>query len=158
MSNWRFNAKVPLGFQELIDPNANRVLIQGPDRTWVNDTYEQLNRIIDSSKEPLRDIAYRWTPAFVWLTFFATLAIEYRVATLLTGISWASPLNGFQLLFVFLILTLTLISASNIYQRLLRYLFPYLELENNLSRKRNERAKGSGLASWCVQMNCCRDP
>jgi hypothetical protein len=131
-----FNAKVPLGFQEFKDPSANRVLIQGPDRTWVNDTYEQLNRIIDSSQEPLRDIAYRWTPAFVWLTFFAALAIEYRLANLMAGISWNLPLNGLQLLFVFVILALTLISASNIYQRLLRYLFPYIELENNISRKR----------------------
>lgn len=130
------SAKARPQFSELIDPNSNRILIQGPDRAWVNDTYNRLSAIVYSSKEPLRNVAYHWMPAFVWLTFFAALILEYKLFKFVTEFDWATPLNGLQLLFAFVLLALTLIVSSYIFQRTLPFLFPYIELEGNLSRRR----------------------
>jgi hypothetical protein len=130
------NAKARPQFLELKDPNWNRILVQGPDRAWVNDTYSRLKAIIESSKEPFRHVAYHYMPLFVWATFFAIVILEYKLFRLLSGFDWSTPLNGLQLLFAFIVLALTLMGSSHLFQRILHFVYPYFELEGNLSRRR----------------------
>lgn len=130
------SAKARPQFTELKDPNWNRILIQGSDSAWVNDTYNRLKTTIDSSKEPLRHLAYHWMPLFVWLTFFAAVVLEYKLFRFFSGFTWAMPLNGLQLLFAFVLLAFTLILSSYLFQKALPFLYPYVELEGNLSRRR----------------------
>jgi hypothetical protein len=133
---WAIHIKARPSPLELKDPNQNRILIQGPDRAWVNDTYERLAGIVNTNKEPFRHFAYRWMPVCVWLTFLAGVTLEYKVARFATGLRWTQPLNGLQLLLAFALLALTLILSSHLFQRALPYVFPYLELEGKLARAR----------------------
>lgn len=130
------NAKANPQVADLSNPNFSRVLIQGPDQSWVNDVYARLSVIIGSRKEPIRHTLYHGMPLLVWLTFFAAVVLEYKASRLLAGFNWAQPVNGLQLLFVFVVLAVTLIASSYLFQRMLPYLFPYFEFENNLSQGR----------------------
>lgn len=130
------SAKARSQVLDLADPNQNRILIQGPDRAWVSDTYDRLREQVGSSREPVRHIVYHGIPFFVWLTFFVSVFLEYRLFNRLAGFNWATPLNGLQILFVFILLAVTLIGSSLGFQRLFPLLFPYFEFEDNLARWR----------------------
>ena len=136
-----FSVKARSSVSDLSDPSQNRILIQGGGRAWVNDTYARFNEMVTSSKEPLRNIVYQVMPVFVWVTFFVLAYLEYRLFRWLTGFSWTEPLNSLQLLFSFTLLAITLIGSSFGFQWLLPLLFPYFELENNLSRSRKTMRK-----------------
>ena len=130
------NEKANPQVADLSNPNINRILIQGPDQSWVNNVYARLSVITSSRTEPIRHTLHHWMPLFVWLTFFAAVALEYKASRLLTAFNWAQPVNGLQLLFVFVVLAVTLIASFYLFQRMLPYLFPYFEFENNLSQRR----------------------
>jgi hypothetical protein len=130
--NLRANPRVV----DFLDPNINRVLIQGPDRAWVNDTAQKFTTLFEKNKEPLRNVVYRWTPVFVWASFFAALVIEYKAMRFSTGFRWDLPLNGLELLAVFGALVGTLVLSAHFFTQLMPFVYPYFELENNLSRKR----------------------
>ncbi len=130
------NAKAYTQVLDLVDPNVNRVLIQGQDRAWVNDVYERLRAAMDASKEPARHLVYHWMLLFVWLTFLVAILLEYKIIRLASGFRWNIPLNGLQLLFAFGLMAIALIGSSQGFVRLLPFLFPYFELEGNLSRRR----------------------
>ena len=130
--NLKANAKV-LDFQ---DHNINRILIQGSHSAWVNDTYEKLRVLTESRKEPVRNIVYHWMPFFIWFTFFCCTVIEYKLVRLFSGFRWNTPINGFQLLTIFVLFAITLIGSANIFVELLPFLYPYFELEGKLSHRR----------------------
>jgi hypothetical protein len=103
------NIKARTQVADFNDSNINRVLVQGPNSAWVNDVAQRFEIVMKKSKDPFRDIVYRWM---------------------------APPLNGLQLLSAFTALAVTLILCANLFSRLLPFLWPYFELEGNLSLRR----------------------
>lgn len=132
------NVKAKTQPVEIGDPNLNRVLIQSNfnDRAWVNDVYERLSGMVDKERNLVRNLAYRYMPVFVWTAFLALVWLEYRLANHLWAFHWREPLNGLQLLIVFFALAVDLLVAGLFFVRVLPYVFPYFELEGNLSRRR----------------------
>jgi len=70
------------------------------------------------------------------MTFAACIVLEYKLLRFTTGYRWTQPLNGLQLLSAFAALAVTLILCANLFSRLLPFLWPYFELEGNLSLRR----------------------
>jgi len=130
------NLKANTQVNDFLDHNINRILVQGPDSAWVNDAYEKLRVLVQSSKEPIRNLVYHWMPFFIWLTFFFCAVIEYKLARLTSSFRWNIPLNGLQLLAIFVLFAVTLIASANLFTRTLPFLYPYFELEGKLSRRR----------------------
>jgi hypothetical protein len=130
------NLKANTQVNDFLDHSINRILVQGSDSAWVNDTYEKLRVLTQSSKEPIRNLVYHWIPFFIWLTFFFCTVIEYKVARLASTFRWNVPLNGLQLLAIFVLFAVTLIGSANLFTRILPFLYPYFELEGKFSRRR----------------------
>jgi hypothetical protein len=130
------NLKANTQVNDFLDHNINRILVQGPDSAWVNDTYEKMRVLTQASKEPIRNLVYHWMTFFIWLTFFFCTVIEYKVARLASSFRWNVPLNGLQLLAIFLLFAVTLIGSANLFTRVLPFLYPYFELEGKLSLRR----------------------
>ncbi|HEY2460491.1 MAG TPA: hypothetical protein VGI16_06775 [Candidatus Acidoferrum sp.] len=130
------NIKAKTQVVDFNDSNINRILVQGPNSAWVNDTAQRFEVLMKRSKDPFRHIVYRWMALFVWLTFVACLVLEYKLLRFTTGYRWTAPLNGLQLLIAFGTLAITLIMSANLFSRVLPFLWPYFELEGNLSLRR----------------------
>jgi len=130
------NIKASTQVTDFLDHNINRVMIQGPEKAWVNDTAKKFETVFAKTKQPFRNFVYHFIPLFVWTSFFSCTVIEYKIVRRLTGLKWDTPLNGLQLLLCFAILTLTLVLCANLFTRVLHFTFPYFELEKNLSLTR----------------------
>lgn len=130
------NIKANTVVADFADSNINRILIQGPDSAWVNDICDRLRVLVQASKEPIRNLVYHWMPFFIWLTFFACTAIEYKIVRLTSTFRWNVPLNGLQLIAIFVVFAVTLIASANLFTRTLPFLYPYFELEGTISRRR----------------------
>ena len=132
------NVKAKTQPVDIGDPNLNRILIQSNfnDRAWVSDVYDRLNRIVDTERNLVRNLVYKYMPVFVWGAFFALVWLQYRLANHLWGFHWREPLNGLQLLIVFFALAADFLAAGLFFVRVLPYPFPYFELDGNLSRRR----------------------
>ena len=130
------NVKAKTQVVDFNDANINRILVQGPNSAWVNDTAQRLEVLMKKSKDPVRHIAYRWMAPFIWITFIACLVLEYKLLRLTTSYRWIQPLNGLQLLVAFVTLAVTLVLCANLFSRLLPFLWPYFELEGNISLRR----------------------
>jgi len=130
------NIKARTQVADFNDSNINRVLVQGPNSAWVNDVAQRFEILMKKSKDPFRDIVYRWMAPCIWITFIACIVLEYKLFRFTTGYRWTEPLNGLQLLSAFTALAVTLILCANLFSRLLPFLWPYFELEGNLSLRR----------------------
>jgi hypothetical protein len=134
-------------YNDLIDRNNNRVIIQGNDSEWVNDVYEKINQAVSPEKNPVRDILYRYLVAWTWLTYGLVLLLEYRIARfLIPGFGFRSPLNGLAVLVIFLFLFLNVIAVTQFFIRVVGYLYPFFEFDANLSRGRTAYRKPVALA------------
>ncbi|HKI11089.1 MAG TPA: hypothetical protein VKA02_03165 [Candidatus Acidoferrum sp.] len=130
------NIKARTQVVDFNDSNINRVLVQGPNSAWVSDVAQRFETLMKKSKDPFRDIVYRWMAPCIWMTFAACIVLEYKLLRFTTGYRWTQPLNGLQLLSAFAALAVTLILCANLFSRLLPFLWPYFELEGNLSLRR----------------------
>src|SRR5260370_9208456 len=134
------NIKAKTQVADFNDSNINRVLVQGPNSAWVNDVAQRFEILMKKSKDPFRDIVYRWMAPCIWITFVACIVLEYKLLRLTKGYRWTYPLNDLKLLSPLIALAVTLILCANLFSRLLPFLWPYFELEGNLSLRRK---------SWC---------
>lgn len=138
---------------------ANKILIQGADRAWVNALYEEFQSELAASKKVLRDLVYRWFRPLGLLAFVGLCFVEFRLYQLLRPtFTFLTPLTGLASIAVFVIFLVNHYLVFSVGGRATRYLYPYFELEDRLSERRKDLRKwwmatvlalyGSGL--WAL--------
>jgi len=121
---------------------ANKILIQGADRDWVDGLYQELKTALATSKKVARDFVYRWLRPLAFVGFVLLSALELKLFQYLRpGFTVQTPLNGISLLAVFILLAINFYVVLLAGGRAIRYLYPYFELQDRLSEKRKDLRK-----------------
>jgi len=126
-------------FFEALNWENNQIIIQGEDISWVNDTYRKFEEIIEKEKRGIRSFIYINLRTFFWLTVSLVLLAEYSIAiSLFNGFDVNAPLTGKSAILIILIPLFSFFIVGNFFIPIFSYLFPYFEIENNLSKARTE--------------------
>lgn len=124
-------------YNAIIDPNVNRVIVQGEDKVWVDAVATKIRDAFGPETEMVRTALYKLSVLWTWITFGLIVALEYRIATrFVRSFDYKHELTGLSSLLIFILLAVTVIASTQLVIRASRYLYPYFEIEGNLSRNR----------------------
>jgi len=124
-------------FNEVRDLTKRQLLVQGEDRNWVTGVYERFKLLVDSERLQTRSLIYGNVTKVYWLTVVLILFAEYRAAKwLFRSFGLSQPLSGTGALLMFGVLLGTLVIVAELGFAMLKYWFPYFEIEGNVSRGR----------------------
>jgi hypothetical protein len=124
-------------YNDLIDPANNLIVIQGPAQNWVDGVYERLRNAIEAERNPVRNVVYRASVLWTWVTFGLLIFLEYLLTKkVVSNFNLQVPLTGLSSLLVFGVLFANVILVANLFIRVAGYFYPYFEFTDNLSRPR----------------------
>lgn len=122
--------------------SANTILIQGADKAWVNDVYNELKTLIDTHKKPFRNFIYRWLRPIGFITLVILSLLEFRLFQFVNNnFDLFTPLSGLAIILVFVLLLFNHNMVFIFGAKLFQYLYPYFELEDRLSHARKDYRK-----------------
>jgi len=129
---------------------VNKLLIQGADRAWVSEFYQEIATALTASKKVVRDFVYRWFRPLALVGVVMLSLLEFRTLRLIhPSFTIHTPLTGLSALLVFILFLLNVYIVFNLGGRAMRYLYPYFELEDRLSERRKDLRKW-WLATVCA--------
>jgi hypothetical protein len=149
----RLNARFA-NYNDLVDQNNNRMIVQGDDARWVNDVYERIRQAVEPQRKAVRSIVYNYMVAWNWLTFALVVFLEYKVVRIvLPAFGFNSSLSPLAVLSMFVVLFVNLILVANFFIKVVGFLYPHFEFEANLSQSRTDYRKPIALgiaALYCA--------
>ena len=129
-------------FNEVRDPLLNQFVVHGENRDWVNATFERIRSVVEAQQFKTRSFIYGHCLSLFWVSVMLLLFAEYRVVKLgYPTFSLATPLSGTGALVMFGILMVSILVFANTIIRAFGYVFPYFEIDGNLSRSRTGARK-----------------
>jgi hypothetical protein len=118
---------------------ANKILIQGNERSWVDHLHQEFFTLIKSNKKIFRNFIYRWLRPFGIAAFFALSILEFWMLRLfLPDFTLQTPLTGLSMLIIFFLLFSNNYLVYGIGSRVIQHLYPYFEIEDKLSHSRRD--------------------
>ena len=129
-------------FNEVRNSQLNQIVVHGDTTDWVNATHERIRSVVQPQLLKTRGLVYGNSLTLFWISFVLLLFAEYRIAKLLyPRFSLAAPLSGTGALVMYGVLVGSLLVLGNTVISAFSYVFPYFEIDGNLSRSRTATRK-----------------